>query len=165
MIVIGIDPGTATTGYGIIKEDENNRLTTIDFGVILTSKNEPLELRLKKIYQEVNKLIFLHQPESAAVEKLFFNHNVTNALSVGQARGVVLLALANSNIPVFEYSPSEVKSAISGYGGADKGQVQQMVKAVLGLDSIPKPDDAADALAIAICHIHSNGFNSLVIED
>lgn len=165
MIVIGIDPGTATTGYGIIKEDENNRLTTIDFGVILTSKNEPLELRLKKIYQEVNKLIFLHQPESAAVEKLFFNHNVTNALSVGQARGVVLLALANSNIPVFEYSPSEVKSAISGYGGADKVQVQQMVKAVLGLDSIPKPDDAADALAIAICHIHSNGFNSLVIED
>ena len=86
-------------------------------------------------------------------------------MSVGQARGVVLLALANSNIPVFEYSPSEVKSAISGYGGADKGQVQQMVKAVLGLDSIPKPDDAADALAIAICHIHSNGFNSLVIED
>ena len=165
MIVIGIDPGTATTGYGIIKEDENNRLTTIDFGVILTSKNEPLELRLKKIYQEVNKLIFLHQPESAAVEKLFFNHNVTNAMSVGQARGVVLLALANSNIPVFEYSPSEVKSAISGYGGADKVQVQQMVKAVLGLDSIPKPDDAADALAIAICHIHSNGFNSLVIED
>ena len=165
MIVIGIDPGTATTGYGIIKEDENNRLTTIDFGVILTSKNEPLELRLKKIYQEVNKLIFLHQPESAAVEKLFFNLNVTNALSVGQARGVVLLALANSNIPVFEYSPSEVKSAISGYGGANKGQVQQMVKAVLGLDSIPKPDDAADALAIAICHIHSNGFNSLVIED
>ena len=155
MIVIGIDPGTATTGYGIIKEDENNRLTTIDFGVILTSKNEPLELRLKKIYQEVNKLIFLHQPESAAVEKLFFNHNVTNALSVGQARGVVLLALANSNIPVFEYSPSEVKSAISGYGGADKVQVQQMVKAVLGLDSIPKPDDAADALAICICHAHS----------
>jgi crossover junction endodeoxyribonuclease RuvC len=100
MIVIGIDPGTATTGYGIIKEDENNRLTTIDFGVILTSKNEPLELRLKKIYQEVNKLIFLHQPESAAVEKLFFSRNVTTAITVGQARGVALLALAQYGLAV-----------------------------------------------------------------
>ncbi len=165
MIVIGIDPGTATTGYGIVEQDGNGQLTSLDAGVILTSKNEPLELRLKEIFEQVNKLILLHQPESAAVEKLFFNHNVTNAMSVGQARGVVLLALARNNVPVYEYSPNEVKSAISGYGSADKVQVQLMVKAVLGLDSIPKPDDAADALAIAICHIHSIGFRSLVTED
>lgn len=165
MIVIGIDPGTATTGYGIVEQDGNGQLTSLDAGVILTSKDEPLELRLKEIFEQVNKLILLHQPESAAVEKLFFNNNVTNAMSVGQARGVVLLALARNNVPVYEYSPNEVKSAISGYGSADKVQVQQMVKAVLGLDSIPKPDDAADALAIAICHIHSIGFRSLVTED
>jgi len=165
MIVIGIDPGTATTGYGIVEQDGNGQLTSLDSGVILTSKNEPLELRLKEIFEQVNKLVLLHQPESAAVEKLFFNHNVTNAMSVGHARGVVLLALARNNVPVYEYSPNEVKSAISGYGSADKVQVQLMVKAVLGLDSIPKPDDAADALAIAICHIHSIGYRSLVTED
>ncbi len=160
MIVIGIDPGTATTGYGIVEEDSNGNLISLGYGVVTTRANQPLEKRLKIIYEQVSDLILLHQPAGAAVEKLFFKQNVTNAISVGQARGVVLLALANNNIDVAEYAPSEVKSAISGYGGADKAQVQAMVKAILKLDEIPKPDDAADALAIAICHINSSGMSN-----
>ena len=159
MNVIGIDPGTATTGYGIIEEDNFGNLIALDYGVVLTRADQPLEKRLKIIFEDISKLILLHQPASAAVEKLFFKQNVTNAISVGQARGVVLLAFANQNITVAEYSPSEVKSAVSGYGGAEKAQVQAMVKAILNLDEIPKPDDAADALAIAVCHINSMGIH------
>lgn len=155
MKVIGIDPGTATTGYGIVEEDNFGNLQALSYGVVLTRADQPLEKRLQIIFNTISDLILLHQPASASVEKLFFKQNVTNAISVGQARGVVLLALANQNIPVGEYSPAEVKSAISGYGGAEKSQVQAMVKAILNLDEIPKPDDAADALAIAICHINS----------
>lgn len=155
MIVIGVDPGTATTGYGIIEDDNSGNLHLLDYGVITTPCSARVEDRLKKIYDNLIKIIALHQPVSGAVEKLFFKNNVTNAISVGQARGVILLALANSGITVNEYAPTEVKAAVSGYGGAEKSQVQTMVKAILQLQEIPKPDDAADALAIAICHIHS----------
>jgi len=161
MIVIGIDPGTATTGYGIIEENNAGEFRTIDFGVISTPAGEPLENRLKTIYDQITSLILLHKPQSCAVEKLFFKQNVTNAISVGQARGVVLLAMVTYGVAVYEYSPAEVKSAISGYGNAEKAQVQAMVKAILGLTDIPRPDDAADALAIAICHLNSSGILSL----
>lgn len=157
MIVIGIDPGTATTGYGVIDEDNDGNFNVLDYGVVITRADLSLEKRLKIIYDSLTSLIILHKPASAAVEKLFFKQNVTNAISVGQARGVILLAFANSGIPVAEYSPAEVKSAVSGYGGAEKAQVQAMVKAILNLNETPKPDDAADALAIAICHINSTG--------
>jgi crossover junction endodeoxyribonuclease RuvC len=161
MLVVGIDPGTATTGYGFIRETPQGELEAVDFGVILTRAGQPAENRLQEIYQKLKELLFLHHPESGAVEKLFFQNNVTSAIAVGQARGVVLLALAEAGLHVSEYTPMEVKQAIVGYGGADKNQVQQMVRALLNLPEIPRPDDAADALAVAICHLHSRRFTKL----
>jgi crossover junction endodeoxyribonuclease RuvC len=158
MLVVGIDPGTATTGYGFVRETDQGDLEVIDFGVILTQASDLPEVRLLQLHHRLKDLLLLHQPDSGAVEKLFFQRNVTTAIAVGQARGVVLLSMAESSIPVAEYTPLEVKQAVVGYGGADKNQVQQMVKALLQLTEIPRPDDAADALAIAICHIHSNRF-------
>jgi crossover junction endodeoxyribonuclease RuvC len=155
MLVIGIDPGTATTGYGLVRENEDGSLALVDFGVITTPASLPMPERLLELYRQLTAILLLHRPESGAVEKLFFQRNVTNALSVGQARGVVLLALAQAGLGVGEYTPMEVKQATAGYGGADKNQVQQMVRALLGLADIPRPDDAADALAVAICHLHS----------
>jgi crossover junction endodeoxyribonuclease RuvC len=155
MLVIGIDPGTATTGYGLVRENQDGSLSALDYGAILTPADMPMPLRLLELYKKIQEILFLHRPESGAVEKLFFQRNVSTAISVGQARGVALLALAQSGIDVLEYTPLEVKQAVVGYGGADKGQVQAMVKAILNLDEIPAPDDAADALAIAICHLHS----------
>jgi crossover junction endodeoxyribonuclease RuvC len=155
MLVIGIDPGTATTGYGLVRENQDGSLSAVDYGAILTLANMPMPLRLLELHNKIKEILFLHRPESSAVEKLFFQRNVTTAISVGQGRGVVLLALAESGIDVMEYTPLEVKQAVVGYGKADKGQVQSMVKAILNLDEIPTPDDAADALAIAICHLHS----------
>lgn len=166
MIVIGVDPGTASTGFGVVRESERNGLVSddleaVDFGVISTPANLEMPLRLLELFEQLNKLLLLHRPDYSAVEKLFFQRNVRTALSVGQGRGVVLLAMAQAGIPVAEYTPLQVKQAIVGYGGADKGQVQQMVRAILGLPEIPQPDDAADALATAICHIHSARFLSL----
>jgi crossover junction endodeoxyribonuclease RuvC len=161
MLVVGIDPGTATTGYGFIRETSRGELEAVDFGVILTRAGQPAENRLQEVYQKLKVLLFLHQPESGAVEKLFFQKNVTSAIAVGQARGVVLLALAEAGLRVSEYTPMQVKQAIAGYGGADKNQVQQMVRAILNLPDIPRPDDAADALAVAICHLHSRRFTRL----
>jgi crossover junction endodeoxyribonuclease RuvC len=155
MLVIGIDPGTATTGYGLVKELEDGSLAAVDFGVILTPAGDPMAGRLNQLYQQLKAILLLHQPVSGAVEKLFFQRNVTTAISVGQARGVALLALAQADLEVAEYTPMEIKQAVAGYGGADKNQVQQMVRALLNLDDIPRPDDAADALAVAICHLHS----------
>lgn len=155
MLVIGIDPGTATTGYGLVLENAAGDLQVVDYGAILTPAALPMAERLLALYQRLNELILLHRPHSGAVEKLFFQRNVRTALSVGQGRGVVLLALAQHGLPVGEYTPLEVKQAVVGYGGAEKRQVQHMVRALLDLPEIPKPDDAADALAIAICHIHS----------
>ncbi len=161
MLVVGIDPGTATTGYGFIRETSQGELEVVDFGVILTRAGQPAEIRLQEVYQKLKELLVLHQPESGAVEKLFFQKNVTSAIAVGQARGVVLLALAEAGLSVSEYTPMQIKQAIAGYGGADKNQVQQMVRAILNLPEIPRPDDAADALAVAICHLHSRRFTSL----
>lgn len=158
MLVVGIDPGTATTGFGFVRETDQGNLEVVDFGVILTQAGELPEVRLLQLHNRLNELILLHQPESGAVEKLYFQRNVTTAIAVGQARGVVLLSFAEAAIPVAEYTPLEVKQAVVGYGGADKNQVQQMVKALLQLSEIPRPDDAADALAIAICHLHSSRF-------
>jgi crossover junction endodeoxyribonuclease RuvC len=161
MLVVGIDPGTATTGYGFLLEDDEGKISAVEFGVISTSPDIPMPQRLLELYQKLKSLILLHRPESGAVEKLFFQKNVRTALSVGQARGVVLLTLAEGGIPISEYSPLEIKQAVTGYGGADKNQIQQMVRALLDLASIPQPDDAADALAIAICHLHSQNFARL----
>ncbi len=161
MLVIGIDPGTATTGYGFVRENEDGNLSVVDFGVISTAANQEMPERLLELFVQLNRLILLHRPDSGAVEKLFFQRNVRTALSVGQGRGVVLLSLAQARLPVAEYTPLEVKQAVVGYGGADKSQVQQMVRAILGLVDIPRPDDAADALAIAICHLHSVKYLSL----
>ncbi len=155
MLALGIDPGTATTGFGLVRETQQGQLEAVKYGVILTPAKELPEKRLLYLYQQLKELILLHRPESAAVEKLFFQRNVSTAINVGQARGVILLSLAEAGVAVTEYNPLDVKKAVAGYGGAEKGQVQQMVKALLGLEDIPRPDDAADALAIAICHLHS----------
>ncbi|MBN1439647.1 MAG: crossover junction endodeoxyribonuclease RuvC [Anaerolineales bacterium] len=154
MRVVGIDPGTATTGYGVIEENAG-RLTPIAFGTICTPADMPMPLRLLELHDRLIQIFALHAPESAAVESLFFQKNVRTALSVGQARGAALLALAEGRLPVSEYTPLEVKQAVTGYGGAEKRQVQTMVRTLLRLAEIPRPDDAADALAVAICHAHS----------
>jgi crossover junction endodeoxyribonuclease RuvC len=161
MITLGIDPGTAITGYGIVSEEQDGCLSVIDFGVIRTRAGRPQAKRLLQLYQHIKELILLHHPDMGAVEKLFFERNVRTALNVGQARGVALLAMAEQSLKIAEYTPLEVKQAVTGYGGADKNQVQQMVKTLLGLESIPHPDDAADALAVAICHIHSMKIRNL----
>jgi crossover junction endodeoxyribonuclease RuvC len=162
MLVLGIDPGTATTGYGLVEETSGKELKVVDYGVILTQPTTRPEKRLQQIYEDIQKLILLHQPNCGAVEKLYFQKNVTNALAVGQARGVILLAMAEAGFPIFEYSPQEVKQSVTGYGAAQKKQIQQMVQTLLNLSILPKPDDAADALAIAICHLHSTGYQSLM---
>lgn len=161
MLVIGIDPGTATTGYGIVEENDKNEIRAVEYGIVSTTAGVPAEIRLLEIYQKINEILLLHRPDCGAVEKLFFQRNVTTAIAVGQARGVILLSLAQAGLPVNEYTPNEVKQAVTGYGAADKMQVQEMVRTLLNLKSIPKPDDAADALAIAICHIHSIGYQKL----
>jgi crossover junction endodeoxyribonuclease RuvC len=161
MLVIGIDPGTATTGYGLVNENADGSLAVVDYGAILTSAGAPMPERLLELHRRLVEILLLHRPESGAVEKLFFHRNVTTALSVGQARGVVLLAMAAAGLQIGEYTPLEVKQAIVGYGGADKNQVQQMVRAILSLPEIPRPDDVADALAVAICHVHSARIKNL----
>jgi crossover junction endodeoxyribonuclease RuvC len=153
MLALGIDPGTATTGYGLVRMAPDSSLEMVDYGVIKTGSAEPMPLRLKTLHQELAGILEHHHPETSAVEKLYFQRNVTNAISVGQARGVALLALAEFGLPVGEYTPLEIKQAVVGYGGADKRQVQRMVQRLLGLDEMPAPDDAADGLAVAICHL------------
>jgi crossover junction endodeoxyribonuclease RuvC len=164
MLVLGIDPGTATTGYGLVRQLEDGSLQAVAHGAILTPAKTPMPQRLDKLFSELNKIIFLHRPDSAAVEKLFFSKNVKTALSVGQGRGVVLLALAKANLSIGEYTPNEIKQAVTGYGSAGKSQMQEMVKMLLGLEDRPKPDDAADALAVAICHLHSSRYQMLMEE-
>ena len=154
-LALGIDPGTATTGYGLVRLERDGSLVAVKYGVILTPKDASAPARLEMIYDGLCEFINKYKPETAAVEKLFFSRNVTTALAVGQARGVVMLALQKAGIEAFEYTPKEVKNAVAGYGGADKRQVQDMVRALLQLDSIPRPDDAADALAIAITHLNT----------
>jgi crossover junction endodeoxyribonuclease RuvC len=165
MKVIGIDPGTAITGFGLVQEEEDGSLKVIDFGAIQTPPGIAMPERLLSLYERLKEILLLHRPESGAVEKLFFQRNVTTAISVGQARGVALLALAQMKLPVMEYTPLEIKQAVAGFGGAGKMQVQQMVRALLKMEDIPRPDDAADALAVAICHLHSAGMRRIYQEN
>jgi crossover junction endodeoxyribonuclease RuvC len=164
-IVIGIDPGTAITGYGLVREQENGELEWVAHGVVTTPSDWDEPKRLLEVYQKLCEILSNYKPDCCAVEKLFFQKNVKTAISVGQGRGAALIAAARSELPVGEYTPLEVKQAVVGYGSADKKQVQQMVKVLLGLSDIPKPDDAADALAVAICHLHSTRRNQLLNYD
>lgn len=161
MLVLGIDPGTATTGYGFVRETADGAIAVVDYGVILTPAGMLLEKRLLLLYERLSELLLLHRPDCGAVEKLFFQRNVTTAIAVGQARGVVMLALAQQGMAVAEYTPLEVKQAITGYGGAEKLQIQMMVQALLALPELPRPDDAADALAVAMCHLQSYKLRAL----
>lgn len=155
MKILGIDPGTATTGYGVIKSD-GRKLTMIEFGCIKTSKSKSLPERLEEIYSDLQKIIRRHHPARIAVESVYFYNNVKTAIAVAQARGVILLCARQNKIHVLEFTPLQVKSNLTNYGKAEKKQVQYMVKTLLNLKSIPKPDDAADALALAICGANKN---------
>jgi crossover junction endodeoxyribonuclease RuvC len=155
MLSLGIDPGTAIVGYGLVREHNDGSLEAVTYGVIRTPAKTPMPERLQTIYDSLNSIIEKYNPDRVAVEELFFSRNVTTAITVAQARGVILLALQNANLPIAEYKPNAIKQSISGYGGADKRQMQEMVRLLLGLESIPRPDDAADGLAIAITDIHS----------
>ena len=159
MIILGIDPGFAIVGYGIISFD-GNKFKALEYGAITTNSKEDMFLRFKKIHDELSEIIDRTKPDAMAIEELFFNSNQKTAINVAQARGVLLLSALNKDIPIFEYTPLQVKQATVGYGRAEKIQVQQMVKMLLGLEKIPKPDDTADALAIAVCHAHSNKMNN-----
>ena len=155
MRILGIDPGYAIVGYGVV-ELIGNKFKVIEYGSIMTESRKNMTDRLKFLYYELMQLINRTDPDVAAIEELFFNTNTTTAIKVGQARGVSILACANSGIETNEYTPLQVKMALTGYGRADKKQVQHMTKTILNLKEVPKPDDTADALAIAICHGHSN---------
>jgi crossover junction endodeoxyribonuclease RuvC len=158
VITLGIDPGTARLGYGVIENADDPIL--IDYGVFETAATADMPSRLSGLFNAVTDLISRHQPDVLAVEQLFFARNVTTAISVGQARGVILLAAARASLGVAEYSPSEVKHAVVGYGKADKAQMQEMVRIILGMDRTPQPDDAADALAVALCHSQRAAFSA-----
>jgi len=162
MLAIGIDPGTAITGYGLVRQTEAGDLLAVDWGVILTPAKMPMGERLTQLHISLTEILQKHRPQSAAVEALFFQRNVRTAMSVGQARGVVLLALQQAGLAVIDYTPTQVKQAVSGYGAADKHQMQAMVYTLLKLPELPKPDDAADALAIAICHLNTQRTQRLV---
>ncbi len=160
MIIMGIDPGIAILGYGILKY-EASKYTVISYGAVTTAAHTLLTERLKIIHNELTELIKIYKPDVYAVEELFFNKNIKTALTVGHARGAAIVAASNMNIPVYEYTPLQVKQAIAGYGRADKKQMQQMVRILLNLREVPKPDDVADALAVAICHGNSSNFSDL----
>lgn len=159
--ILGLDPGTATTGFGIVDAGEGD-LRVVAYGVITTPAGDATELRLQSIFRQLNALLVEHKPKRAAVEQLFFGRNITTAIAVGQARGVLLLALADAGIPVSEYSPPKVKEAVTGYGKAEKAQMQLMVRHLLNLNETPQPDDAADALAVAITHARYVAFQEAI---
>ncbi|HHY08804.1 MAG TPA: crossover junction endodeoxyribonuclease RuvC [Corynebacteriales bacterium] len=156
MIILGIDPGTAITGYGVVRRENHNQFTVLGYGAIRTPAKQRADHRLKTIYAEIRKLIIEFEPDCMAIEQLFFNKNANSALAVGQARGVAILAGSHSGLEITEYTPLQVKMAVTGYGKASKDQVGYMVRVLLGLSEVPRPDDAADALAICLCH----GYNS-----
>jgi crossover junction endodeoxyribonuclease RuvC len=153
MIILGIDPGTATVGYGLIEID--NSINVLNYGIIQTSPKLKAHERLKDIYDDMNSIIKNYNPDILAIEELFFFKNLKTIITVSQARGVILLSAQNFGLEIAEYTPLQVKLNLSGYGRASKSEIQILVKDFLNLDSIPKPDDAADALAIAICHYHN----------
>lgn len=153
MLVLGIDPGYAIVGYGLVSFD-NVRFRPIEYGAVTTPAKTAFTSRLQKIFEDLDIIIKKHKPDALAIEKLFFNTNTTTAIDVAQARGVILLVAQLNNVPVFEYTPLQVKQAVTGYGRAPKNQVMDMIKNILHLSAIPKPDDTADALAMAVCHAH-----------
>ena len=157
-LALGIDPGTATTGYGLVRLTPDGSLLTVKYGVITTPKGTSPAERLVMLYNQMQDLLRENKPDTTAVEKLFFQRNITTAIAVGQARGVMMLALAQVGLEVFEYTPNEIKQAVAGYGSAGKRQMQEMVRVLLELETIPKPDDAADALAVAITHLNTNRY-------
>jgi crossover junction endodeoxyribonuclease RuvC len=157
MRVLGIDPGSLVTGYGVV-EEEADRLQALAWGTVRTSAKQPLPERLKQIYAGLAEPLHIWQPDAVSVERVFFADNPKTALTLGHARGVALLTVAHANLPLVEYSALEIKMAVVGYGRAAKSQVQQMVKHLLHLEALPQPVDAADALAAAICHVHTQGF-------
>lgn len=159
MIILGIDPGYAITGYGLV-DYEASHFRCLDYGVISTRPKMAFALRLLRIADELDHLISRYKPDAVAVEELFFSRNTTTAIGTAQARGVAVLSGARANLPVYEYTPAQVKVAVVGYGKADKQQVQHMVRILLNLKEKPRPDDAADALAVAICHAHSGNRSS-----
>ncbi|MFO7697311.1 MAG: crossover junction endodeoxyribonuclease RuvC [Anaerolineae bacterium] len=161
MLVLGLDPGLAITGFGLIRGD-GQRLELEEYGVIRTDAGLAMSERLVVLHDALEAVLVRHAPDVAAVEELFFSTNARTAMLVGEARGVLLLTLAQSGLPIYEYTPMQVKQAITGYGGADKNQIQQMVRLLLALDTLPEPDDAADALAVSICHHHSARMASLL---
>lgn len=154
MRILGIDPGIAIVGFGFI-DKQGHKLVPVQYGCIQTNAHTEPAIRLKEVYDTMMQLIETYQPDAVAIEKIFFNKNVTTAMSVGQARGVLILAAVQRGLPIAEYTPLQVKQAVVGYGKAEKKQVQEMVRIFLKLTTVPKPDDAADALAVAICHAHS----------
>lgn len=156
MVILGIDPGYAIVGYGLINY-EKNRFSVIDYGAITTQAKTPFNQRLRIIYSDMMQLIEKYKPEAMAIEKLFYNTNAKTVIDVAQARGVIMLSAEINHIPAFEYTPLQVKQSVVGYGRAEKKQVQEMTRVILNLEKIPKPDDTADALAMAICHAHSSG--------
>ncbi len=158
LLILGIDPGIAILGFGLIKF-EANKFTVLDYGAVTTEAGTPMSERLTIIYNELSGIIEKYRPDAFAVEELFFNKNIKTALTVGHARGVAVLAGCKAGIPIYEYTPLQVKQAVVGYGRAEKSQIQQMVKILLNLREIPKPDDVADALAVAICHGNSSNFS------
>ncbi len=164
MLVLGIDPGIAITGYGLVRENPDGEAEMVAYGAINTPAGEELPLRLQQVYRGVREVVEQYRPDSAAIERLLFGKNVTTAMAVGQARGVTLLALADCGLSIAEYTPASIKQTVAGYGNASKSQVQDMVRLLLNLDAIPKPDDAADALAVAITHLHTARYQQLYDE-
>ena len=154
MIILGIDPGLATLGYGVIEAD-NNRRRLIQFGTLTTPAGQPMPQRLRAIFQGMNQLMDIYEPDDVAFEELFFSKNITTGMAVSAARGVALVAVVQRTDNLYEYTPMQIKQAVTGYGGADKHQVQQMVKMLLNMREIARPDDAADALAVALTHANS----------
>jgi crossover junction endodeoxyribonuclease RuvC len=162
MLMLGIDPGTATTGYGVVQETDEGEMVMVAYGAIITKPTTPMPQRLQEIYEQMTSLIVKYKPDAAAIEEMFFGKNVTAAITVAQGRGIALLTMQQAKLPIYEYKPAEVKQAIAGYGNAPKPQMQEMVKTLLDLDKIPKPDDAADALAIAITGLQSSRWERLM---
>ena len=161
MIILGIDPGIATMGYGVLEKRKDGSAAALDYGVVVTPKDESLPVRLAMLEEGVVRILDKFSPEEVAVEELFFTKNITTGIAVAQARGVILLTCVKRCGRLFEYTPMQIKQALTGYGKADKRQMQQVVASILRLKSVPRPDDAADALAVALCHAHTARFGGL----
>lgn len=161
MIILGLDPGLATMGFGVVEKLKNDGTVAVDYGVVLTPKEESLPVRLAMLEEGVNKILQKYKPEEIAVEELFFSKNITTGIPVAHARGVMLLTCIKYCGRLYEYTPNQIKQSLTGYGKADKIQMQHVITSLLGLKKIPRPDDAADALAVALCHAHTSRFGKL----